>query len=109
MLGSHTDADDAWSETFLAALRAYPGLPPGANTQAWLITIARRKAIDVTRARARHAVPVATLPEPLAAHPPDPTDTSVWCAVATLPALTHAAQPALTHANAPGRADAAAR
>ena len=25
------DADDAWSETFLAALRAYPGLRPGSN------------------------------------------------------------------------------
>ncbi len=51
------DADDAWSETFLAALRAYPGLPAEANHQAWLVTIAHRKAIDLLRARRRRAVP----------------------------------------------------
>lgn len=55
------DAQDAWSETFLAALRAYPGLAPGANVQGWLITIAKRKAIDALRAR--HPVPVEFLPE----------------------------------------------
>ena len=57
------DADDAWSETFLAALRAYPDLPADANVEAWLVTIAHRKAIDVTRAAARRAVPVADPPE----------------------------------------------
>ena len=57
------DADDAWSETFLAALRAYPRLPAGANVEAWLVTIAHRKAIDVTRSTARRAVPVADPPE----------------------------------------------
>ncbi len=57
------DADDAWSETFLSALRAYPDLPADANVEAWLVTIAHRKAIDVTRAAARRAVPVADPPE----------------------------------------------
>jgi RNA polymerase sigma factor (sigma-70 family) len=57
------DADDAWSETFLAALRAYPELPEDANVQAWLVRIARNKAIDATRAAARRAIPVADLPE----------------------------------------------
>ncbi len=57
------DADDAWSETFLSALKAYPGLPADANVEAWLVTIAHRKAIDVTRGAARRAIPVAQTPE----------------------------------------------
>jgi RNA polymerase sigma factor (sigma-70 family) len=56
------DADDAWSETFLSAMKAYPDLPDGANVEAWLVTIAHRKAIDVTRAAARRPVPVAQTP-----------------------------------------------
>jgi RNA polymerase sigma factor (sigma-70 family) len=57
------DADDAWSETFLSAMKAYPDLPADANVEAWLVTIAHRKAIDVTRAAARRAIPVAEPPE----------------------------------------------
>jgi len=57
------DADDAWSETFLSALKAYPDLPADANVEAWLVTIAHRKAIDVTRAAARRAIPVAQIPD----------------------------------------------
>ncbi|MDQ1380478.1 MAG: hypothetical protein QOJ71_1197, partial [Actinomycetota bacterium] len=55
------DADDAWSETFLSAMRAYPDLPADANVEAWLVTIAHRKAIDVTRTAARRARPTAEL------------------------------------------------
>lgn len=51
------DADDAWSDTFLAALRAYPALPADADHGAWLATIAYRKAIDATRARTRQPTP----------------------------------------------------
>jgi RNA polymerase sigma factor (sigma-70 family) len=58
------DADDAWSETFLSALKAYPELDPDANVEAWLVTIAHRKAVDITRARSRRAVPVDVVPEP---------------------------------------------
>lgn len=47
------DADDAWSETFLAALRNYPDLDPSANMEAWLVTIAHRKAIDIIRSKSR--------------------------------------------------------
>ncbi|MFZ1160969.1 RNA polymerase sigma factor [Mycobacterium sp.] len=59
----HADADDAWSDTFLAAMRAYPDLPADANIEAWLVTIAHRKAIDIIRATARRAVPVPDTPE----------------------------------------------
>jgi RNA polymerase sigma factor (sigma-70 family) len=62
---SPADADDAWSETFLAALRAYPQLRPGSNVRAWLVTIAHRKAIDRYRAMARAPVPAGTLPAQL--------------------------------------------
>jgi RNA polymerase sigma factor (sigma-70 family) len=55
------EADDAWSDTFAAALRAYPELPSGANVEAWLVRIATNKAIDHARARARRAVPAGTL------------------------------------------------
>jgi len=58
------DADDAWAETFLAALRAYARLPPRSNIRAWLMTIAHRKAIDQIRAAARRPRPVAEIGEP---------------------------------------------
>jgi RNA polymerase sigma factor (sigma-70 family) len=58
-----SEADDAWSETFLSAMTAYPDLPADANVEAWLVTIAHRKAIDVVRATARRAVPVEEIPD----------------------------------------------
>jgi RNA polymerase sigma factor (sigma-70 family) len=57
------DADDAWSETFLAALVAWPDLPSDVNVEAWLVTVARRKALDVIRARGRRPSPVEQVPE----------------------------------------------
>jgi RNA polymerase sigma factor (sigma-70 family) len=79
------DADDAWSETFLAALKAYPQLPDDANVEAWLVTIAHRKAIDVTRAAARRAVPVANVDDGPAEHTADQHDLDMWAALGTLP------------------------
>jgi RNA polymerase sigma factor (sigma-70 family) len=79
------DADDAWSETFLAALRAYPDLPADANVEAWLVTIAHRKAIDVTRAAARRAVPVADPPDRVTAGTDLDRDLDLAAAVAALP------------------------
>ncbi|MDN5726311.1 MAG: sigma-70 family RNA polymerase sigma factor [Propionibacteriales bacterium] len=80
------DADDAWSETFLAALRVYPELDPGANVEAWLVTIAHRKAIDVHRRAARRPVPTETLPD-RGTTDPDPTDrdAELWQQLAALP------------------------
>jgi RNA polymerase sigma factor (sigma-70 family) len=80
------DAEDAWSETFLSALKAYPGLPPDANVEAWLVTIAHRKAIDVTRAAARRPTPVESLPE-RASHTGRPADWDgdLWHALKALP------------------------
>jgi len=83
VLGVH-DAEDAWSETFLAAMRAYPDLPEDANVEAWLVRIAHRKAIDVVRAATRHPLPVDRLPD--APSPVvDPEDTELWTAVGGLP------------------------
>lgn len=85
VLGVH-DADDAWSETFLAAMRAYPGLPEAANVEAWLVTIARRKAIDVHRAAKRNPLPVDELPETLTGLGiPGADDTDLWGFVGRLP------------------------
>ena len=57
-VGRH-DADDAFQETFLSALRAYPRLLPDSNLRGWVLTIAHRKALDVHRARRRAPLPVA--------------------------------------------------
>jgi len=80
-----SDAEDAWSETFLAALKAYPDLPDDANVEAWLVTIAHRKAIDITRAAARRAVPVADVPEHASAQRADGRDLDLVAALAALP------------------------
>ena len=54
------DADDAWSDTFLAAMKAYPDLPADANIEAWLVTVAHRKAIDQAAADAPELVTPGT-------------------------------------------------
>ena len=77
------DADDAWSETFLSALQAYPQLPADANVEAWLVTIAHRKAIDVIRRTRRAAVPVADVPA--VAADPDDRDLDLPRSLARLP------------------------
>lgn len=78
------DVDDAWSETFLAALRAWPDLPVDLDVRAWLVTVAGRKCTDIHRARARRRTdPVAQVPEsPVEAAR---ADEGVWRHVAALP------------------------
>jgi RNA polymerase sigma factor (sigma-70 family) len=80
-----TDAEDAAAEAFLAALEAYPRLRPDSDVVAWLVTIAHRKALDVLRRRARHAVPLAEIPDVGAAAEPDLADERLWQAVRALP------------------------
>ena len=60
---SPSDADDAWSETFVSALRAYPDLRPDSNVRGWLVTIAYRKALDQIRAKSRAPTPTSTPPD----------------------------------------------
>jgi RNA polymerase sigma factor (sigma-70 family) len=85
------DADDAWSETFLSALQAYPQLPADANVEAWLVTIAHRKAIDIIRRTTRAAVPVADVPavaagaNPETPESPDGRDLDLPRSLARLP------------------------
>jgi RNA polymerase sigma factor (sigma-70 family) len=82
-----TDADDCFQETFIAALRAYPRLEHGRELRAWLLTIARRKAYDHHRGRARRPVPLAEPPEPV--DEPDLNGAAeagaLWALVAALP------------------------
>ena len=81
------EADDCFQETWIAALRAYPGLRRADNLRAWLFKIAQNKSIDAHRARGRRAVPVTAVPE--GASPPataDDEDPELWARVRELPA-----------------------
>src|SRR5580698_8091607 len=49
-------AEDALSEAFAAALTNWPRNGCPANPEAWLLTVARRKAIDLHRAWGRHEI-----------------------------------------------------
>ena len=53
-------AEDAYQETFLRALRAYGKLRNADNLRAWVLTIARRVAVDQLRRRE----PSPPVPEP---------------------------------------------
>ena len=67
------DAEDAWIDTFVSAIRAYPELRPDSNVRGWLVTIAHNRAIDLLRAARRRPVPTDRVPD---RHPttPDATD-----------------------------------
>ena len=81
-----TAADDAWSETFLSAMQTYPDLRPDSNVEAWLVTIAHRKAVDQLRAESRRAVPTDDLPEkPSKDGMPGGWESDLWAALKALP------------------------
>lgn len=78
------DADDAWQETFLSALRAYPRLRADSDVRAWLLTIAHRKAIDRFRSRSRQPLlpgDVDAVTDPQGAD----GDDELWARVRALP------------------------
>ena len=54
-------AEDAFQETFLRALRAYPALRHGDYLRAWVLTIARNVAVDAFR----REQPAVELKEPV--------------------------------------------
>ncbi|WP_404288793.1 RNA polymerase sigma factor [Glutamicibacter arilaitensis] len=81
-------AQDAWSETFLAALKAYPQLAEDANVQAWLVRIAHRKAIDELRKHKPESMQSEVEPRTIngAAGPAQNLENlELWQAVKTLP------------------------
>jgi RNA polymerase sigma factor (sigma-70 family) len=77
-----TAAEDAFQETFLRALRAYPALRRGDHLRAWVLTIARNVSVDTFR-RER---PTVELEE-------DPIEVSRRPAYAELEHLTAALPP----------------
>jgi RNA polymerase sigma factor (sigma-70 family) len=87
MLPQH-DAEDAWSETFLAALAAWDRFE-GDRVRGWLVTIAHRKAVDVLRASARIVIPEEGVPD--SPVPVRGRDLDLWAALALLPGGQRAA------------------
>jgi RNA polymerase sigma factor (sigma-70 family) len=104
------DADDVLQETLLSAMRAYPRLRRDSDVRAWGFQIARNKALDLHRARAKRPLAVGAAEEVEAAGESpgrggsatlavDPADTLVaadadgalWAAVRELPEKQRAA------------------
>ncbi|MGB8661845.1 MAG: sigma factor, partial [Candidatus Acidiferrum sp.] len=54
-------AEDALSEAFAAALVDWPRNGCPSNPEAWLLTVARRKVIDMVRGQRRHEIAVDQL------------------------------------------------
>jgi RNA polymerase sigma factor (sigma-70 family) len=86
-----SEADDCFQETWIAAMRAYPGLERADNLRGWLFRIAHNKAVDAHRSRGRRAVPVPDLPETAAAPRDELDEPELWAAVRELPPKQRAA------------------
>ena len=97
MIGNFDVAEEVVQDSLLAALERWPvdGIPekPGA----WLMTTARRRAIDVLRRDKRYAEKVALLQRsPMASDPPEADDRLRLIFTCCHPALAPEAQVALT-------------
>lgn len=61
MLGDLQAAEDALQETFVRVHRGLEGFDPERPLRPWLLTIARRSAIEALRRRARREPPISSL------------------------------------------------
>jgi RNA polymerase sigma factor (sigma-70 family) len=88
-------AEDCLQETYISALRAYPGLRHGENLRAWLYTIAHRKATDAIRRSSRRPASIDLDGLPRAHEPSQPAhelpDDGLWRRVRQLPGKQRAA------------------
>jgi RNA polymerase sigma factor (sigma-70 family) len=84
-------AEDAFQETFLRALRAYPSLEHGRHLRAWAYTIAGRIAIDVARERRPAATATTSNTVLLAAEDGRPAYAQIEHLAADLPPTERAA------------------
>jgi len=78
------EAEDIFQETFLSALRAYPGLNGGSDLRAWVLTIAHHKSMDAHRSRRRRPRPMDEVPD-RAVEPDPPLEPALWRSVRGLP------------------------
>ena len=68
-LGNRADAADVVQTTFVSAWRSRAAYDPTRPLGSWLITIAKRRIVDMHRSRSRHATP---RPEPVSADVREP-------------------------------------
>lgn len=79
LLSDHADVDEAVQATFVSAWKGRAGFHPGrGGLLTWLLTIARRRSLDVLRARYRYrrdtdSAATATGPTPAGPDTPDRT------------------------------------
>lgn len=84
-------AEDAFQETFLRALRAYPALRHGDHLRAWALTIASRVAVDALRRPVAGELPDPDLSGELIALDEEPAYRQVAHLTAGLPPTERAA------------------
>jgi RNA polymerase sigma factor (sigma-70 family) len=92
-LGDFSLAEDLVQDALLEALRRWPAEGVPERPEAWLMTVARNRGIDVLRRNARYRDKLAMLQWPVQ---PDPDDRLRLVFTCCHPALSRSAQVALT-------------